>query len=250
MQILGKGNEQIHSLSGGTLLLSPHCDDIAFALGGHLLGRAFPPPVTVVTVFTKSNYTLSQRFSGSADVVTVKRKREEKQFLESVGAGWIDCDLPEASLRGYQTHRELFGGVKTYDPIHQELEAALVDVTSRMSEVLIGLPSGLGNHADHIIVRDVARSQLSRLRVQLLFYEELPYAARYKGAEIEEIVHTIVPGAVPRLFDISSLMGSKVKALSAYSSQVGTEEIEAVVRYATSLCDHGGATSFERVWVT
>jgi LmbE family N-acetylglucosaminyl deacetylase len=247
---MGKCNKQGHELSCGTLLLAPHCDDVAFAVGGHLLRCALPAPVTVATVFSRSNYTLTRRFRNHADDVTAIRKSEEREFLNSVGAQWVDCDLPEASLRGYSTFGELFGALKYCDSIPDELNVILLEIISSKSCGVIGIPLGLGHHVDHLIVRDVSKVLLGGQGAQVFFYEELPYASKCADAEINNLVNALMPGAVPHLCDISTVLEEKVQALSNFRSQVGPEELNAVRSYATRVNSAGGVRAFERTWMS
>ncbi|HKU75576.1 MAG TPA: PIG-L family deacetylase [Pyrinomonadaceae bacterium] len=250
MWILGESNRKSYELSCGTLLLAPHCDDIAFAIGGHLLHCALPGPVTIATVFTRSNYTLAHGFRNPADVVTAIRKSEERSFLDSIGAAWIDCDLPEGSLRGYSTLREIFGGVKTHDAMVNQVDLVFREMLTCKRGGMIGLPVGLGNHVDHLIVRDLAKIVLEMQDIELFFYEELPYAVRCTEGEIHDVVKMIAPRAIPHLYDISTVLNEKVQAISNYRSQVGPEELDAVCSYAARLDTNDEAKAFERIWMT
>ncbi len=48
------------------LILSPHCDDVPFSLGGCLINGYLGEDVEVINMFSKSAYTLNNK--GNADI--------------------------------------------------------------------------------------------------------------------------------------------------------------------------------------
>jgi LmbE family N-acetylglucosaminyl deacetylase len=63
------------------------------------------------------------------------------------------------------------------DPGRDALAEALSDAHPAAS--VLYAPAGIGGHADHLLVRDVAFDLSNRARLPLHLYAELPYAARF-----------------------------------------------------------------------
>jgi LmbE family N-acetylglucosaminyl deacetylase len=156
-------------------------------------------------------------------------------------------DLPEALLRGYQTLREVFSTPWGEDPIREILLASLQDLLDEERPSVVGIPMGLGNHVDHILVRDEAMLAVSGLGLQAFLYEELPYVARYSEADIQGMVNILLPGATPRPCDITAMLQRKLNAVSGYKSQIGAEELHSVRSYAVRA---GGQVAVERIWMS
>jgi LmbE family N-acetylglucosaminyl deacetylase len=82
----------------GTLIISPHSDDIAFSIGGALLSHFFPEPLMMVTVFTRS--ISADYFDGPHDekTITAQRESEDRAYAGRIGSGMVRLGLPEATL--------------------------------------------------------------------------------------------------------------------------------------------------------
>ena len=82
----------------GTLIISPHSDDIAFSIGGTLLSHFFPEPLMIVTVFTRS--ISADYFDGPRNekTITAQRGAEDRAYAARVGSGMVRLGLPEATL--------------------------------------------------------------------------------------------------------------------------------------------------------
>src|SRR5450755_1046546 len=82
----------------GTLILSPHPDDAALSIAGALAKGLFPPPVTLVTVFDRTNFGGGGELGG-LDETTALRAREDDSFAEMVGAEIIRLGMIDACVR-------------------------------------------------------------------------------------------------------------------------------------------------------
>jgi LmbE family N-acetylglucosaminyl deacetylase len=82
----------------GTLIISPHSDDIAFSIGGTLLSHFFPEPLMIATVFTRS--ISADYFDGPHDekTITAQRESEDRAYAKRIGSGMVRLGLPEATL--------------------------------------------------------------------------------------------------------------------------------------------------------
>ena len=68
-----------------TIIISPHCDDAAFSLGGCLIGGLLGD-VEVVNIFTVTDYT--KVGDGTVEAVTALRKHEDRTALAPYSTGW------------------------------------------------------------------------------------------------------------------------------------------------------------------
>ena len=152
------------SKSAGTVILSPHPDDAALTVSGALqLGR-FEPPVTIGTLFSRSNFTLEGGFADEWEWVTATRRSEDYCQAEFLGLKLRYYELPEATLRD--------------DPImccnpNQPIEtpAAAVDtlelVVRDLKPATLIAPLGLDCHTDHLMTERIVSGM--RLTSRLTF---------------------------------------------------------------------------------
>jgi LmbE family N-acetylglucosaminyl deacetylase len=198
------------------LAVSPHLDDVAFSCGGALvvLGRA-GWDVRVVTVFTRTVTPLSafalacqldKGLDADVDYMALRRDEDVHAMRCLSVASWQHLDLPEAPHRGYVSAPDLFAGRHRDDDalplVRDVLAGAVAD-----ADLVLG-PQGLGDHVDHVLVRDA----LDQLEVPLLRYRDTPYAMRLDVPEAgkEEL-------AVP----VGPALTDKIAACACYASQLG-----------------------------
>lgn len=266
-----------------TLLVSPHQDDIALSLGGSILSGLFAKPILVLNVFTTSSY--APLYSGDRDVINISKIRasEDDTFAKSLGLTHLDLGLRDALLR-WKLHQDIFpllaasSLIRGWPPPHSRpaeklsrhfskvpitLKAAILqkmarfdktytmvktqisNVISRCPNAIVVSPLSLASQPDHVVVACACRDISSRAS-NMIYYEDLPYAWRYKIREIPKHVNQFDRHLLPRLIDVGSVFDAKMKNLQAYSSQLDQTEIEAVVKHARRL-DQSGI--FERLWI-
>lgn len=198
------------------LAVSPHLDDVAFSCGGALvvLGRA-GWDVRVVTVFTRTVTPLSafalacqldKGLDADVDYMALRRDEDVHAMRCLSVASWQHLDLPEAPHRGYVSAPDLFAGRHRDDDALPLVRDALAPLVAG-ADLVLG-PQGLGNHVDHVLVREA----LDQLAPPLLRYRDTPYAMRLDVADAapDEV-------AVP----IGPAWADKLAACAAYASQLG-----------------------------
>jgi len=185
------------------LFLSPHLDDAVLSCGALLTALADRCSVTVVTIFTEASAPPHTRAAASylrlcnmtsAEDLYVERRREDGQVLAALGVEPVNlgfCDAlfrrrtggPASSLVGravpelahrYPTYRFDIakGRVSRGDrPLTEQIATRLRHVVSRAAPELVFCPLGVGQHVDHLIVREIATRRLSRV----IYYSEFPY---------------------------------------------------------------------------
>ncbi len=160
------------------LLISPHPDDIAWSLGVTVarLGAA-GALMSCVTVFGCTRYAPSSPQHGTL-AASALRAREEDDWSALTGVRVKRCDLPDASLRGFDDETEM--GPEPESEIVHHVSARLRSAIAEERPDLIVAPLALGGHVDHTATRRALRALDPA--VELLWYEDLPYAADARPA--------------------------------------------------------------------
>lgn len=228
------------------IIYSPHFDDAFLSLGGYLgLSKKFKKNVIIVIIFGLSSYQNKKNYPNE-DIILIsqKRKMEELQNIE-----YLSCELkvfnnPCALSRGYKFERN--------NPIPWPTKFLETDVPtaalvrkmiyryakSQANESLHLFPSAIGDHIDHVITNQ-AGWDLYRTKINIAFYEDLPYAANYS---IDKKIVNLTPIILP--VDIND----KLKFILNYKTQNTIEWIDEILNYMNSLNSHNGEFH-ERIWL-
>lgn len=150
------------------VFFSPHPDDLVYSAFSALTERTGVG--TAVIFFNVSRFTRWGIFPKY--FVTMMRTLEDKIILTRLRLRTSFLWLEDSSVRS--------------NPISQQ---AIASRLSGFPEPLrsIFCPMGVGGHPDHLAVRDAAIHfwRRRRMKPQICFYEDLPYAARTKEIESE-----------------------------------------------------------------
>jgi LmbE family N-acetylglucosaminyl deacetylase len=233
------------------LAISPHSDDVAFSLGAYLLGQCAVSHIQLVTVFSISKSTTDEIIKDSA-VISEIRKAEDSRFVESLGQAmrvvWLDRE--DAPLRLHIPDEAVFN----FEPPYIDLSEVWYVLNKVKVEYgsfdLLLAPMALGCHIDHVIVRNTALKLLEE-GLPVVFYEDLPYAADFSLAEIDEHAEQLgsLAGKKLELFTIETGMtiGKKIALLSCYRSQMDSRTESRVRSHADRFSDN---SVVERVWAS
>lgn len=210
------------------LFISPHLDDVAFSCGGLLanMARRGGWRAILITAFTKSvpnprgfalECQLDKGFGPGVDYMKLRRG-EDREFAGRAGLReppvWLD--LPEAPHRGYESAAELFSTVRGDDAVREALSEEMERLENSLDPEYVFLPQALGGHVDH---SQVLRAALPAFAPEkTLFYRDCPYAVKDPDAKPSNLLPS---GLREKAFDISGTMETKVRACSAYASQLG-----------------------------
>lgn len=244
---------------GFSVVLVPHCDDAALAVGGTLMARLGEERPVVVEVFTVSNWLGDGLRPRPPGQVTDLRRREEETSTRVLGAHMLGLGFWDVDCRTLQRvacdddyvmpedfRWEVDPALRPIEEL-EAIRAAIRGVVTRLAPRRVYLPLGIGGQADHRLVADIAAAKLPFLEAsgaEIVFYEDLPYAAKAGAAAVAE--DATARGLVPELVDVAATFERKIQAVAAHRSQFERTSIEAVLRgYAEEL---GGGTPVERLW--
>lgn len=202
------------------IYLSPHYDDIAFSLGARV---AEQPGGRLINLFTRSGYVAGTPVdhwpdAQTIDRVMVLRRAEDTTFSERYRLERLDLGLDEPPVRRRSPWD--LGGLQ--DDIAQA-RAPLAGLLGALPPgARVFCPAGIGGHVNHLAVRALVIELLPRLagRVEVLFYEDLPYAAssRTRRRGIVDL-RAALQGRVLRR-QTWAASPAKLDALNCYPSQL------------------------------
>jgi LmbE family N-acetylglucosaminyl deacetylase len=219
-------------------ILSPHIDDAILSLGGLVMDLVNKnKSINITYLFTISDWTNPNALSGltySKDEIAISqlRKEEEKSVKAKLNYACEFFDLHDLPLR--------FGSRAANE------EAIFNEVTKRLQATitkddLIFFPLGL-DHTDHIITHKIGL-QFMAAGYQVIFYEDLPYAAL--GNYDHQKQHSILmnQGLEPVIVDID--IHKKIDLLKHYESQMSHVWLNHIRNYSYSIKDN---QYYERYW--
>ncbi|MBW7944021.1 PIG-L family deacetylase [Patescibacteria group bacterium] len=210
-------------------VFSPHFDDASLSCGEHILAWAKKGmKVEVITVFTRfgaehlSKDSIEFMKKGHVESVTEFEKVRGQEDRESMGklgvASYKWLNLVDAGFREqdstptYQTHQELFAGtIKDSASWQSQLELRLQQEVK--TEAVVVCPLGVGQHADHLLVRRILEKYVPTER--LLYYVDIPYALQLSNWRWPQFWQVVTS---PTSLSWSS--PDKIEAVTVYNSQV------------------------------
>ena len=211
-----------------TIVLAAHLDDGVLSCGGQIYQRTQAGEgVLVATVMAgdaargASEYAQSLRDRWQLDSsAEAQRRAEDAAACAVLGADYLHWPIPDCIYRGgadggmyYQSDAEIFG------PVHPGEARLVVDVVA----LLRGLPAAaqilapltVGNHVDHIFVRQAAEQIFGD---RLGYYEDYPYAQ--KEGSVQAVLDRTGSGWQATVYPLSAAsLQAKIEAILAYRSQ-------------------------------
>jgi len=184
------------------------------------------------------------------------RLREDEHFLRRItqdlpkglksNLHMVDLNLKDAPIRLRIPLEQLSDTpVNPADHAIEKICKALTKQSKAGAMEAIVLPSALGNHVDHLTVREAAMSFNASLPGA--FYEDLPYATTHPSAATD--LETLCEASEQRneplspvLYEIDSAVERKRKLILGYASQIDDEAGALISEFATRY--NGG----ERLW--
>jgi LmbE family N-acetylglucosaminyl deacetylase len=184
------------------------------------------------------------------------RLREDELFLrritETLPKGlksnlhMVDLNLKDAPIRLRIPLEDLGDtAVNPNDPAIEKIRKALTKQSEAGTIEALVLPAALGNHVDHLTVREAAMPVASLHPTA--FYEDLPYAATHPSAAtdldaLRDLAASLQDPLNPALYQIESPVEYKRRLVLGYASQIDDEAGTLISDFATRYS--GG----ERLW--
>ncbi len=224
------------------IYLSPHADDAALSCGGyiaaltrrgekvriHTLMIAEPPLAALENPLARHFHAL---WSLGREVIAVRRD-EDRAAARVLGAELTFGDFLEAGYRMgansqplYTTIEQLLGSVHPHDALLEELEttAALAFCATIGLEAgdTLHAPLGVGGHVDHRLTRDLACAIARERRdLQVMFYEEYPYAS-WSDEVVSAALSELGLPVARVLHPLDTwMMLRRIRAIACYRSQL------------------------------
>lgn len=204
--------------------------------------------VKVSTIFTRKLFHLKKIEKENIYKIVLD---EDKAAMAMTGVKYEWADFEDAQLRGYKRLSAILGGEVVWeeniiknDIIYNRMNEYMNSLNEMYMPEEVYVPLGIGNHIDHIIVRNIAVDvfQLS----SIVFYEDMPYATNEKWYEagIREFYTRFGGRQVKKYFaDISK----KMKLIECYDSQLMIRDKERMLKYQEDNKDENGY--YEKFWV-
>lgn len=225
-------------------VFSPHFDDASLSCGEHILRwKKAGIDVEVYTVFSQfESHFLSadsvdfmeRSGSNSAQSFQHERSKEDSRSMKLLSIekyhwlGFTDGGFrSKDELPVYPSHKVLFAG-KILD--NEEWQKKLLSQLKSVlrDDAVIVFPLGVGQHADHLLVRNLLQQIVHEQRQ--LQYVDVPYALSFHQWTSEQLIKLLLQ---PRSLAWSS--AQKLKAVEAYTSQVPTLFYDALWEYPECL---------------
>ncbi len=239
------------------IVLSPHFDDFAISLGGLAFKwSANECDVEDVVVFSNSEFAPGYNIASEKrkKIISKLRFQEEMNATKKIGNIKIRlCNQDDAPIR---RHHELYGSYnitrrKDREAINNIYE--LINTLLFSSDIQLFVPLAVKEHVDHLIVRNVVINSIlknkNKMKAQVFFYEDLPYAASANKDEQKKIGRFIKDNQlVPITYPID--LGSKLKLLDNYKSQPIQGYYDAINRRAEQIQEQSSKkTPSEKVFM-
>jgi hypothetical protein len=158
----------------------------------------------------------------------------------------IDLNLKDAPIRLRIPLEELSDTpVNLTDSAIEKIRKALTKQSEAGAMEALVIPTALGNHVDHLTVREAAISFTAA--IPSAFYEDLPYATTHPSAAtdlelLREAMEKRNEPLSPLLYQIDSAVEYKRRLVLGYASQIDDEAGSLISNFATRY--NGG----ERLW--
>jgi LmbE family N-acetylglucosaminyl deacetylase len=253
--------------AGPVLFVSPHLDDAVLSAGGLLATLAGESVRTLVlTPFAGTCAGPWSRFAQEfhaacglpdEEAATIRRT-EDRSALTALAAGAWHGDLLDAIYRRGPDGGWLYDGAgRTFgppDPGDRATAGALAELVERAvtrlrPRLLVG-PAALGDHVDHVFVRDAMIATSRRDGTPVLLWEDQPYALRQPPPA--DWCPAVPAAARLELSIPDRRWKQRISALGCYHSQLrmlfgpDSDWRLELTRYATGAA--GRSRAVERYW--
>lgn len=209
------------------ILYSPHCDDVAYSLGGMLLEYATKWSVHIVNVFSISAYTKDLIDVSRAQEITKWRKTEELRVVDVLKCSLEFWDYPEILVRNKTTDLDAPFSMTNQvdkDSIYEDIEHRIFQQVKHTRNSIFFFPLSIGDHIDHRIMFEIGARLVIQGFYNIIFYEDLPYRCLdFPDTKISLIEKRGLVKMVPFLFKMNNIQ-QKLLLINIYSSQLNARD--------------------------
>lgn len=239
---------------GNVLIISTHFDDAPLSLGGVINRIELFQNLHVLTVFTRSSYTILTNIPNSVDYISTLRNLEMENYCHELNIKLHTlgfCDTTQRKYPSLEIYKETIATfLNTVNPEKDDIfDNVKLELDSKIKKIKydsIFFPLAIGNHLDHLIVHRIAKS-LSMENKRVYFYEDLPYAADYEMEYIEWIANKRLDSPHFINVDITGEIKSKIMQLEIFESQLTQRDLDFVYYHSLRLCQ-SNRYNYERLW--
>lgn len=215
------------------IFISPHYDDAILSCGELISQIAGKTNVKIINVFTRAHekpYTLSARqflkssHISDANKLYLEREKEDKKAFSTFTVSVTNLNLEDALFRRKKRKTFLGRFLPEFDHLYptyrfhvikkiSKQDYAIVDLKEKLKifnkkNTLVFVPSGIGNHADHLITRIVSEDIFDNI----VLYSDFPYNVKLDNtSESSEKVN---------IYQIKPDMDKKSKLIKNYKTQL------------------------------
>lgn len=213
------------------IFLSPHYDDAVYSCGGTIYdlvqssneviiytlmaGIPTSPPDTPVL---RDNHS---RWQAGDNPIQVRRL-EDKTATDILGAKTRYFDLLDCIYRVvdgeplYPTEASLWTNIHPKDTVYCRLQTIKIEPNS-----IVYAPLGVGEHVDHLLVRNWGWKLAQKTNFTVKFYIEYPYLRSRQS--VEKAYHAMPEKLNSIKNHISEVaLQKKIEAMTAYKSQIAS----------------------------
>lgn len=197
---------------GGTLFIQPHSDDMVMSSYFIIKSGVLPKPYYIVTVFSKSNWTVPVnrkrlKLPQTVRGVTRIRSNEDKTFAKKIGArcvflGFADCLLRTGKIF---SKPDVTLDVKLVNDVSHAISNIIQE--SHIQVMVAHYPCGPKQHFDHRIVQRALMSM--NTPTKLYFVDDIPYSR-------VNVMHNLKISEIIKIDGIRK----KFKSMNIYKSQM------------------------------
>lgn len=208
------------------LIVEPHPDDFALSALGYTLNKYNSIVLNVFSKMDINSFTWIDKIDINECEYENIRLKEAKLSVETIlGQSFYSLKLQSKKITK-----------KSDKYIEEKVCEAIRKILNEYSNInSILIPMGIGNHPDHIIVRNIALNYLlnENRDLKIILYPEYPYARCRKdyNATLKELKNKYKLNKV--IINVEDTLEILIDAISAYRSQfddINREQMLAIVR--------------------
>jgi LmbE family N-acetylglucosaminyl deacetylase len=227
------------------IFLEPHSDDIALSISGTLYNLYQQGhKIIIINVFSFTPPDKSpwyNKFEFNEKDYEQIRKDEDIAAFNYV----LDCEIKYLNLKSskYREYNVFYEKPKQNDSAIKTIEKEFIKIRRRYSNSVIFTPAGIGNHVDHVLIKELS---MKYFKNNLCFYEDYPYCLNEKCyKEGTEKLKNINAEVTICKINISM----KIKLINLYHSQLKNtyrETKEELLEYFNKISKYEGY--HEKYW--